>query len=418
MGALAGFSGKVKDSIQALASRGASAANGNMVALPRFEPITAEVDGHRLDVAIGGAERLALLLDLISKAETSLQLFFYIFENGRVARLVLEALIDARRRNVTVCLLIDGFGSAHQGDVVFAELRAAGATFARFNPNWGRRYLLRNHQKMVVADRKRALIGGSNVADKYFADSPDGSSWHDIFLVIEGPAANRLAAYHDQLHHWMIADRARLRELTRLLASASDSSGPLRWLFNGPFNRLSPLTRQIKHDIDSAQQLEMIQAYFAPNWGMLRRLGRIAGARGGVFRLITAARSDNRTTIAAARHCYRRLLRRGTEIHEYLPQSLHMKLIVADDAVYIGSANFDMRSLFINSEIMLRVEDSRFAGKIRALIAAHLPHCDAITRDVHRARSSPLTRLSWLIGYFIVSSVDFTVTRRFNLRQP
>src|SRR3546814_1520412 len=35
-----------------------------------------------------------------------------------------------------------------------------------------------------------------------------------------------------------------------------------------------------------------------------------------------------------------------------LPCKLHMKLIVVDDAVYVGSANFDMRSLFLNLEIM------------------------------------------------------------------
>ncbi len=389
-----------------------------MSSLPRFESVHAQVDGHRLDLAANGADRLAALLGIIESAQTSLQLFFYIFGDDAIAQRVSTALLEACQRGVAVSLLIDSYGSADRSDAQFAPIVAAGGEFARFNPEWGRRYLLRNHQKIVVADRSRALIGGSNVAASYFEDKPDGSSWHDLLLTIEGPAAARLAEYHDRLRDWMLVGRSRIRDLTRLLAGASENAGALRWLFNGPFRRMSPLTRSIKHDIDAARQLDMIQAYFAPNWGMMRRLGRVVAERGGKFRLITAARSDNRTTIAAARHCYRRLLARGGEIHEFVPQSLHIKLIVADDAVYIGSANFDMRSLFINTEIMLRIEDAAFADQLRTLVVAHLAHSEPITEDLHRSRATPFARLRWLFAYFLVSTLDFTVTRRFNMRQP
>ena len=85
-----------------------------------------------------------------------------------------------------------------------------------------------------------------------------------------------------------------------------------------------------------------------------RRLANVE-KRGGDMRLISAARSDNFATVAAARHCYRRLLRNRIRIFEYQPQMLHVKLIVADNTVYIGSANFDMRSLYINGEVMVRI---------------------------------------------------------------
>ena len=49
---------------------------------------------------------------------------------------------------------------------------------------------------------------------------------------------------------------------------------------------------------------------------------------------MTAALSDNITTIGAARHCYGLLLRRGAKIYEYRAAKLHMKLIVADDVVF------------------------------------------------------------------------------------
>ena len=96
---------------------------------------------------------------------------------------------------------------------------------------------------------------------------------------------------------------------------------------------------------------------------------------------------------------------------------LHMKLIIADEIVYIGSANFDMRSLYINAEIMVRVVDKGFADKMRTLVDAHVPYSEIITQQVHTARSSFFTRIKWRLAYYIVSSVDFTVSRGMNLRR-
>lgn len=108
---------------------------------------------------------------------------------------------------------------------------------------------------------------------------------------------------------------------------------------------------------------------------MLRRLGRVSGKRSGTVRLITAARSGCRDH-CAARHCYRRLLTRGVSIFEYRPQKLHMKLIVADDVTYIGSANFDMRNLFC-SEIMLD-QDAALAASMRTFMDEHIAQGAAI----------------------------------------
>src|SRR5206468_4698750 len=98
-----------------------------------------------------------------------------------------------------------------------------------------------------------------------------------------------------------------------------------------------------------ASRLDMVFAYFAPPGAMLRRIGRLA--RRGEARIITAAKSDNNATIAAARSSYSRLLRRRVQMYEYQPAKLHTKLAIVDDIVHIGSSNFDYRSLYINMEV-------------------------------------------------------------------
>jgi cardiolipin synthase len=94
---------------------------------------------------------------------------------------------------------------------------------------------------------------------------------------------------------------------------------------------------------------------------------------------------------------------------------LHTKLIVLDDAVYLGSANFDMRSLFLNLEIVLRIEDAALAKQLSQYFEHHLPAAEEITREIYAQRRTLLNRLRWRVSWFLVAVVDYTVSRRLNL---
>ena len=130
-----------------------------------------------------------------------------------------------------------------------------------------------------------------------------------------------------------------------------------------------------------------------------------------------AAKSDNRATIDAARSTYTRLLKRGVEVFEYQPAKLHSKLLVMDDVVHVGSSNFDLRSLYLNMEMMLRVHDPDFAIMMRSYFEHEIGHCTQITQEAHD-NAGWLQRLRWRIGWFLVTSFDYTVTRRLALRVP
>ena len=184
----------------------------------------------------------------------------------------------------------------------------------------------------------------------------------------------------------------------------------------GPTRRLSPWAKVVKHDMDQARQVDMVAAYFSPGRGMLKRIGR--AAQRGSARIILPARSDNGATVAASRLLYGPLLKRGVEIAEYQPHKLHMKLFVIDDAVFIGSANFDMRSLFLNLEVMLRIEDQGFAEAVRGMIDRQAAQSRVVTLEAHRASRTPLTLIKQWISYLLVGVLDYTVTRRLNFRDP
>ena len=375
-------------------------------------PAAITVAGNRLQLIESGEARLRALLDLIASARESVRMQFYMFNPDWAGRLVREALVEAAKRGVEVKLLIDGFGSVAQPKF-FTRLDEAGGELCVFNPSYGRRYLLRDHQKMVIADGATALIGGANIDDTYLSDEGP-RHWRDLFLSIEGPTVGCAADYFDSLFRWSNREGAKLRSLKRLVGHFSQWRGPVQWKFSGPLSMKNSWWRSIGRDIRRAKNLDMIFAYFAPPGAMLRRIGRLG--RRGCARIITAAKSDNNATIAAARHTYSRLLRRHVRMYEYQPAKLHTKLAIVDDVVYIGSSNFDYRSLYINLEVMLRIKDAGFAAMMREYFEGELAASKWITPELHKRRSNPWRRFKWAVSHFLVNIMDYTVTRRLNFR--
>lgn len=366
------------------------------------------VDGNRLRLLVEGRERLAALLDLIGGARRSLRLLYYIFADDGSGQAVRDALIAACGRGVSVHLIIDGFGS-DPARAFLQPLEAAGADICEFIPRLGRRYLLRNHQKLALADDAQVIIGGFNIEDSYFTDGA-ADSWRDLGLHLDGPAAARLTGYFDALLGWTKRPRAPMRELRRALTSWSEPEGRVRWLLGGPTRRMSPWARTVRADMFRARRVALIAAYFAPSPTMLRRLDRTG--RRGEARVITAGRSDNDTTIAAARFTYPGLLRKGVRVFEYQPARLHTKLYLIDDVVHLGSANFDVRSLFLNMELMLRIEDPGFAATLRDYFAGEQAASREWTLADFAGWSSWLARPRQALAYFLVAVVDYGVSRR------
>jgi cardiolipin synthase len=338
------------------------------------------VGGNRLTLLADGPERLEALIRLIDEAKESLRVLYYIFLGDASGTRVRDALIAAAERGVKVSLLVDGFGSDTAKEDFFKPLTDTSCQFCRFSPKLGRRYLLRNHQKLALADGRRVIIGGFNVSDDYFGTVESGA-WRDLGLEVEGDSVACLVRYFDDLFGWTKKPNARIRDLRRLLRQHTETEGKLHWLFGGPTRRLSPWARAVRHDL---------------------------------ARAITAAKSDNSTTILAARHTYSLLLRRGFEIYEYQATKLHTKLFVLDDVVHIGSANFDMRSLFLNLEMMLRVDDPAFAAAMHRFVDGEIANSIRITPEMHRAKRSLFNRILWGLAYFIVAVADYNVSRRLN----
>ena len=377
-------------------------------------PFTLAAQGHEFTFLPHGADRLAALIALIEGAEHSLRLFYYLFDDDGAGTQVRDALIAAVGRGVDVRLIVDDFGN-DAGRAFFAPLAEAGGSFAVFSSRWTSRYLVRNHQKIAIADDVRVMTGGANVSDHYFKP-PAENGWCDLSVVIEGPVVERFCAWFALLDRWVRSEEAgRVEQLRRLRdivrdwdGGTEDGSGAVRLLVGGPLVRQGHWAWWLRKDLVSARRVDTVSAYFSPPRSFRRQFAKVA--RRGRVRMIMPGKSDIGAAIDMARLLYRKLLAAGVRIFEFAPCKLHMKLLVVDDTCYVGSANLDKRSFRINVELMVRIEDAEVAAGLRALID-HLESASApVTPQAYRRMATPLNRLRWHIAYWM-SLADYRVSQ-------
>ena len=377
---------------------------------PDFPGTHFHIAGHDLHVVHLPQDRLGAVLGLIARAEKSIQMFFYMFGDDATGREVRDALVTAANNGVHVQLIIDSFGSGNVSDRFFDALVEAGGCYHCFSTRKGLGYIIRNHQKILIADRAHALVGGFNITDDYFGRAGD-NSWEDLGIIVSGAQAQKLSDYFEDLARASNNGKVRYSSIRNIIHQWRPGIGQVQWLLGGPTNRISPWAITFKRSLEAGKRVDIVSAYFSPSQTILRRIAKAAKHNKG-SRLVVAGKTDNNATIAAARLLYRYLMRRKTRIFEFQSRPLHMKLMVIDDTVYIGSANLDVRSMFINLEIMVRIKDAGLALHMRKLIDELVTQSEEQTRVLLKARDSYWSRFKAALAYFLVNSVDYTIGRR------
>ena len=377
---------------------------------PDFPGTHFHIAGDDLHVVHLPQDRLGAILGLIARAKKSIQMFFYMFGDDATGREVRDALVAAANDGVHVQLIIDSFGSGNVSDRFFDALVEAGGCYHCFSARKGLGYIIRNHQKILIADRAHALVGGFNITDDYFGRAGD-NSWEDLGIIVSGAQAQKLSDYFEDLVRASNNGKVRYRSIRNIIHQWRPGIGQVQWLLGGPTNRISPWAITFKRSLEAGKRFDIVSAYFSPSQTILRRIAKAAKHNKG-SRLVVAGKTDNNATIAAARSLYRYLMRRKTRIFEFQSRPLHMKLMVIDDTVYIGSANLDVRSMFINLEIMVRIKDAGLALHMRKLIDELVTQSEEQTRILLKARDSYWSRFKAALAYFLVNSVDYTIGRR------
>lgn len=142
-----------------------------------------ELSGFRL-MPLGNFS-LDTRVQLARRAEATLDVQYYHFENDETGRWLIRALRDAAERGVRVRLLLDDYYTSGQDDHFLGFAAHKNVQVRLFNPfccarAYGQltrfaaslsefsRVNHRMHNKLFIADGAMAVIGGRNVANEYF----------------------------------------------------------------------------------------------------------------------------------------------------------------------------------------------------------------------------------------------------------
>jgi len=309
----------------------------------------------------------------IRGAQRSIRIVTFVLADDDAGRPLVLALIERARQGLEVRLLIDDLLRFHAPRALLRELVAAGARVERFMPllhlPFRGQNNLRNHRKIAVFDGERAIVGGMNLGHEYLGPSPDPERWRDLSLLVSGAAVAELDAVFRA--DWEFACGENLPAPVPLAAGEI----ALRVVPSGPDAASDPIyDADLSAIFRAERRIWIATPYFVPDEVLLRAL-MIAVRRGVEVRVLTPERSNHALSDFAASSCLRDLSSAGAIIQRFR-KMLHAKALLVDDSLcVVGSANFDMRSLFLNFEIALFFSGRTEAARLQEWFSQSFEAC-------------------------------------------
>lgn len=322
------------------------------------------LDGNRVELLIDGNDTFASIFEGIAAAQDYLLVQFYIVRDDDLGRELQRRLIERARDGIRIYVLVDEIGSSGLSRSFIDELSDAGIEVHWFQSTrgWTNKFQLnfRNHRKLVVADGKRAWLGGLNVGNEYQA-----RDWRDTHLMVEGPAVLHLQIVFREDWRWATDD---LPQLSWTPHRASDRTVPVLVLPTGPADRVETASLMIQQFLQLSQERVWISTpYLVPDEGVIASL-KLAAISGVDVRLLIPESSDNLIVSLASYPFIDPLLAAGVRIYRYQPGLMHAKSMLLDDSgAAVSTANLDNRSLRLNFELTALVADAEFARQVEAM---------------------------------------------------
>jgi cardiolipin synthase len=313
--------------------------------------------GNRTEFQQTGVQAFESLIHEIQQATTSIEIATFILNHDAIGRRIVRELSQQAQKGIEVRLLLDAIGSFGKKTLYMLELEKAGGKIERFMPvlpfaSLGKANL-RNHRKLAIFDSKRAIIGGRNIGREYMGPTPSSKRWEDLSLLIEGPAVMQLSAIFEA--DWTFACGKKgyqAREIKAVEEYQGTELSTIEIMASGPDTLGDPLYEKILSIIQEADtSVTIVTPYYIPDEVIQRSL--IVKARTGKsVKLLIPKKSNHRITDLARNSFLRELSEAGAEVLLYAPGMLHGKAILVDDTIAMtGSANIDLRSLFVNYEL-------------------------------------------------------------------
>ena len=368
-----------------------------------------------------GTERVCLVDDndaallwrlrIIQEAKREIVLTTFELRDDVSGRAIMAALLEAAERNVTVRVLIDGAVGAlrlHGSENFKAFCACPNVEVKYYNPLklnalWKINYRL--HDKYLIADNTAYILGGRNTHDIYLGHFSQNPQVDRELVVYEGQNAEagslyRLKKYFQET--WNLKDCEMLtgisdeserkkrtdemkEHLEELLLQYDYPIEEIDWyaetyetngiaLLTGEptaKNKKPVLWTQMCQLMKTARKEVLIQTPLIVYDSEMRNELSLLQKNTEKIEVFTNG-VENWINVMAAGHPRqkKKLLEAGVDVSEYSSKkSFHTKTILIDDAIsIIGSYNMDLRSTYIDTEIMAVVDCPKLNADLKKKI--------------------------------------------------
>ena len=356
--------------------------------------------GNAVQILLNGNGTYPVLWRDLAAAQRTITVQMYYSQPGAVADTMAKYLIERATQKVRVLLLLDAFGSQPLKRDWIAKLKAAGVEVVWLRPlRW---YTLQkaaqhSHVRVVVIDGRIGYTGGFGLADYWLGDGHHEDQWRESNVRFEGPTVGALQAAFASA--WAEATGELLTgDMFFPKASFADvGSVQAGLMYSIPSTGSTAAERFLALSIAGARKsLYITNSYFVPGENFLQLL--LAAAHRGVdVRVITVSgKTDVKTTWYAGRTYYEKLLEGGVKVYEYEPTMMHAKSMVVDGLwSYVGSMNFDNRSLSFNNESLLVSLDAGIGAQMDSIFMDDIKGSKEIKLEEFRKRPLSGKILEW-----------------------
>lgn len=317
-------------------------------------------EGNSVEVLRNGDEAFSAWLEEIGGARRSVDLLSYLWGTGPITDTLAGALADRARAGVRVRVMLDALGSKGIDGSQVERMRSAGAQveFFRPVPTWRITAVnARSHRRALIIDERVAFTGGMGVDRAWTGGGRTRGDWRDTGVRVRGPAVDGVRGAFAA--SWIQAPQALIGDQDLFPSPEPAGAAAVQVLRPASQPGWNDAVVALVALLHLARERVRIATPYARLPVRLLEAVTAAARRGvRVQILVPGPHVDHAFAQLQGQHEHQALLQAGVEIWEYQPSMLHVKLVAVDGHLaMVGSVNVDARSLVLNEQVVLLIDD-------------------------------------------------------------
>ena len=223
---------------------------------------------------------------------------------------------------------------------------------------------------------------------RFFKQNAGVGQWVDVMVRVSGPTVSVLSS----IFAWDWEVETGIRDLPSapeclMIDDHRHANHAVQAIPSGPGLPEGMIQQVLTLAIHQAEtSITITTPYLVPSEGLMVSL-QTAAQRGVNVTIIVPEKNDSLMVEWASRSFFEDLMSAGIDIYRFSGGLLHTKSVLVDEQYcLVGTVNLDMRSLWLNFELTLTVDDPEFCAGINQLHQDYLAQSSRVDPESWQQR--------------------------------